>query len=162
MCTANELERIPEPLLDRMEVIRLSGYDFPEKVAIAEQYLVPKSMKESGLMVDREELKKAETKDGEDVVKEPEATPEKPKEELTTPLDNCVHAPNVPETVGIARDAIETLARWYCREAGVRSLSKYIDKITRKLALQIVAEEEGAELTRKSKRKSQTWTVTEH
>ena len=40
MCTANELERIPGPLLDRMEIIRLSGYDFPEKVAIAEQYLV--------------------------------------------------------------------------------------------------------------------------
>src|SRR3569832_1324000 len=49
ICTANELERIPGPLLDRMEVIRLSGYDFPEKVAIAEQYLVPKSMRDSGL-----------------------------------------------------------------------------------------------------------------
>ena len=47
ICTANELERIPGPLLDRMEVIRLSGYDVPEKIAIAEQYLVPKSMKDS-------------------------------------------------------------------------------------------------------------------
>merc|ERR1719329_1047152 len=53
ICTANELERIPEPLLDRMEVIRLSGYDFPEKVAIAEQYLVPKSMRDSGLMTEK-------------------------------------------------------------------------------------------------------------
>ena len=53
MCTANELERIPEPLLDRMEVIRLSGYDFPEKVAIGEQYLVPKSMRDNGLLVEK-------------------------------------------------------------------------------------------------------------
>lgn len=56
MCTANDLDRIPGPLLDRMEVIRLSGYDFPEKVAIAEQYLVPKSMRESGLMILKEDL----------------------------------------------------------------------------------------------------------
>ena len=61
MCTANDLERIPGPLLDRMEVIRLSGYDFPEKVAIAEQYLVPKSMSESGLMVLKEELREKKT-----------------------------------------------------------------------------------------------------
>jgi Lon-like ATP-dependent protease len=49
MCTANELECIPEPLLDCMEVIRLSGYDFPEKVAIGEQYLVSKPMRDNGL-----------------------------------------------------------------------------------------------------------------
>jgi len=40
-------------------------------------------------------------------------------------------------------------------------LSKYIDKITRKLALQVVAEDEGAELTKKSTRKSETWTITD-
>lgn len=152
MCTANELERIPEPLLDRMEVIRLSGYDFPEKVAIAEQYLVPKSMGESGLMVEKESPK---TEEGE--TKEPDETPE----ERTTPLEKFVFADRVPSTVGIEKDAIESLARWYCREAGVRSLSKHIDKITRKLALQVVAEGEGAQLTQKATRKSDTWTVTE-
>ena len=40
MCTANTLDTIPGPLLDRMELIRLSGYDVPEKVAISEQYVV--------------------------------------------------------------------------------------------------------------------------
>ena len=160
MCTANELERIPPPLLDRMEVIRLSGYDFPEKVAIAEQYLVPKAMGESGLMVKNEEvLEKDDAGEDKEEKKEPEITPE--TEEVGTPLDSFVHAENVPSTVGISKDAIETLARWYCREAGVRNLSKHIEKITRKLALQLVAEGEGAELTPKASRKSETWTVTE-
>merc|ERR1719478_1513720 len=43
VCTANVTDTIPGPLLDRMEVIRLSGYDLPEKVAIAKQYLEPKA-----------------------------------------------------------------------------------------------------------------------
>jgi len=160
MCTANELERIPEPLLDRMEVIRLSGYDFPEKVAIAEQYLVPKSMKENGLMVEKGSIQTQS--EGEEKKEEPEETPEIEEAECsTTPLDKFTHAENVPSTVGIATNAIESLVRWYCREAGVRNLSKHIDKITRKLALQVVAEEEGAELTKKSQRKSETWHVSE-
>ena len=66
ICTANQLENIPGPLLDRMEVIRLSGYDFPEKVAIAQQYLVPKSMKNSGLMEDPNETKKESKEENKD------------------------------------------------------------------------------------------------
>ena len=158
MCTANELDRIPEPLLDRMEVIRLSGYDFPEKVAIAEQYLVPKSMKENGLMVEKE-IKGEQNSEGGDAKEVPEVTPE--ITETITPLDKFIHADNVPPSVGIATNAIESLVRWYCREAGVRNLSKHIDKITRKLALQVVAEDEGAPLTKKSQRKSDTWYITE-
>ena len=158
MCTANELDRIPEPLLDRMEVIRLSGYDFPEKVAIAEQYLVPKSMKENGLMVEKE-IEGEQNSEGGDAKEVPEVTPE--ITEMITPLDKFIHADNVPPSVGIATNAIESLVRWYCREAGVRNLSKHIDKITRKLALQVVAEDEGAPLTKKSQRKSDTWYITE-
>lgn len=152
MCTANELERIPEPLLDRMEVIRLSGYDFPEKVAIAEQYLVPKSLRESGLLEEKSEER--EIVDDEEEVLET-------NEESKKPLETLVPAVNVPEAVGISTDAIENLVRWYCREAGVRNLSKHIDKITRKLALQVVAEGEGTELTEKSKRKTDSWLVSE-
>ena len=48
VCTANTMN-IPEPLLDRMEVIRLSGYTEDEKVNIGERYLLPKAMKENGL-----------------------------------------------------------------------------------------------------------------
>ena len=46
--TANQLDTIPEPLLDRMEVIRLSGYILEEKVQIAKQYLIPRQLKEHG------------------------------------------------------------------------------------------------------------------
>jgi len=58
IATANTLN-IPAPLLDRMEVIRLSGYTEDEKVSIAMQYLLPKQMKNNGL------------KDGEVSVTEP-------------------------------------------------------------------------------------------
>jgi len=47
--TANTLDTIPAPLLDRMEVIRLSGYINDEKVAIARKYLIPKSLDRTGL-----------------------------------------------------------------------------------------------------------------
>lgn len=50
--TANQLDTIPGPLLDRMEVIRLAGYILEEKVEIARQYLVPKQLKEHGFEED--------------------------------------------------------------------------------------------------------------
>lgn len=162
ICTANELDRIPGPLLDRMEVIHLSGYDFPEKVAIAEQYLVPKSMKDNGLMVDpREEEEEANKGEKDGKKKEnPQVPPETAStDDATTPLAAFKHAENVPKSLSLAKSAIESLVRWYAREAGVRSLAKYINKITGRLALQIVAESEGATLTEKSKRKSESWEV---
>ncbi|CAN0269138.1 unnamed protein product, partial [Ectocarpus sp. 4 AP-2014] len=103
ICTANVLDTIPGPLKDRMEVIRLSGYDLPEKVAISEQYLIPKARKDHGMDKD-----------------------------------------NRLGHVEIEREAIESLARWYAREAGVRNLSKLVDKIHRKLALEMVLEDQEA------------------
>lgn len=47
--TANVLDTIPEPLKDRMEVLRLSGYIKEEKVKISTKYLIPKSLKKMGL-----------------------------------------------------------------------------------------------------------------
>ncbi len=47
--TANQLDTIPRPLLDRMEIIRLSGYIKEEKIQIAKRYLIPKQLKEHGL-----------------------------------------------------------------------------------------------------------------
>ncbi|MCD6526898.1 MAG: endopeptidase La [Desulfuromonas sp.] len=49
IATANQLDTIPAPLLDRMEIIRLSGYIMAEKVEIARRYLIPKALKNHGL-----------------------------------------------------------------------------------------------------------------
>ena len=49
LTTANSAETIPEPLLDRMELIEVEGYIEQDKIKIAEQYLIPKQIKENGL-----------------------------------------------------------------------------------------------------------------
>jgi ATP-dependent Lon protease len=49
VCTANQLETIPGPLVDRMDVIQLTGYTEDEKLQIARRYLVPKQLEAHGL-----------------------------------------------------------------------------------------------------------------
>ena len=51
--TANTLDTIPRPLLDRMEMLRLAGYAREEKVAIARRYLLPRRQSEAGLSPDQ-------------------------------------------------------------------------------------------------------------
>ncbi len=99
--TANTLDTIPTPLLDRMEIIQLSGYTSDEKLAIGKKYLVPKSLKKHGLT----------NKD-------------------------------VKYTSAILR----RIADEYAREAGVRNFEKAIDKINRKVALEI-EDHEGKDVT---------------
>ncbi|KAF1775371.1 P-loop containing nucleoside triphosphate hydrolase [Phytophthora cactorum] len=104
ICTANVTDTIPGPLLDRMEVLRLSGYDSPEKLAIAKEYLVPKALEKTG-------LQKSET---------------------------------TPESLGLTDEAILTLVKQYCRESGVRNLEKHVEKVFRKVALEVVEDIERA------------------
>ena len=49
ICTANSVDTIPEPLLNRMEMIRFNGYTASDKFQIARRHLLPKSMKEMGV-----------------------------------------------------------------------------------------------------------------
>jgi ATP-dependent Lon protease len=49
ICTANMLDTVPPPLLDRMELIFLQGYSEEEKVHIANRYLIPRQIKENGI-----------------------------------------------------------------------------------------------------------------
>ncbi len=49
VCTANQVDSIPGPLLDRMEVIQLSGYIAAEKLAIAKRFLLPRQLDRAGL-----------------------------------------------------------------------------------------------------------------
>jgi len=49
ICTANMLDTVPPPLLDRMELIFLQGYSEEEKLHIANRYLIPRQIKENGI-----------------------------------------------------------------------------------------------------------------
>ncbi len=62
VCTANSLN-LPQPLLDRMEIIRLEGYTEDEKVEIATRHLLPKQVKEHGLKKGEFALEEAALRD---------------------------------------------------------------------------------------------------
>jgi ATP-dependent Lon protease len=53
ICTANAVDTIPPALLDRMDVIQLSGYTEEEKLGIAERYLVPRQVRDHGLQAEQ-------------------------------------------------------------------------------------------------------------
>lgn len=93
VCTANVVEMIPNPLLDRMEVIAIAGYITDEKMHIARDYLEKATREACGIK---------------------------------------------PEQVEVTDAALLGLIENYCREAGVRNLQKHIEKIYRKIALQLV------------------------
>jgi ATP-dependent Lon protease len=54
--TANSLDTIPAPLLDRMEILRLSGYSEEEKTEIAKRYLIPRQLKQTGLSAEQVQI----------------------------------------------------------------------------------------------------------
>ena len=56
ICTANMLDTVPAPLIDRMEIIPLQGYSEEEKVHIANRYLIPRQIKENGITTEQIEF----------------------------------------------------------------------------------------------------------
>ena len=56
ICTANQLDTVPPPLLDRMELIPLQGYSEDEKMHIAFRYLIPRQIKENGITAEQIEF----------------------------------------------------------------------------------------------------------
>lgn len=92
IATANNLSTIPAPLLDRMELIEVSGYITEEKIEIARRHLIPKELEANGMKKDEVKFSKA---------------------------------------------ALEEIIENYTRESGVRELEKKINKIMRKIALQL-------------------------
>ena len=95
IATANNLGTIPTPLLDRMELIEVSGYITEEKIEIAKRHLIPKEMQANGLQ---------------------------------------------KEHVKFTKAAIEYIIENYTRESGVRELEKKINKVMRKIALEIASD----------------------
>jgi ATP-dependent Lon protease len=122
--TANVEDTIIPPLRDRMEIIRLPGYTEEEKLHIARGYLVPRQLKQHGLMPDaRADAKAAEAKDGK--VETAEAK---------VPEANVAEPVSAESKLVITDDVLRELVRRYTREAGVRNLEREIGTICRKVA----------------------------
>ncbi|KAK7269426.1 hypothetical protein RIF29_22152 [Crotalaria pallida] len=102
VCTANVVEMIPNPLLDRMEVVSIAGYITDEKMHIARDYLEKTTREACGIK---------------------------------------------PEQVEVTDAALLALIENYCREAGVRNLQKHVEKVYRKIALQLVRQRERIDAT---------------
>jgi ATP-dependent Lon protease len=135
ICTANQLDTIPAPLLDRMEIIELTGYTEGEKVAIAETYLIPRQIRENGLAEGSGSAQgsgptaqgsEGETAEGSGVREQgtegetAEATAEEEKPWLEIPTES-----------------VAMIARHYTREAGVRKLEQLIGTVARKTARKV-------------------------
>lgn len=101
VATANSLD-LPQPLLDRMEIIELSGYTENEKLEIAKRHLIKKAMENNGI------------KDSE---------------------------------ISFKDSAILEIIRHYTREAGVRSLSRTVSTICRKIVKQVVIKKRNTKAT---------------
>ncbi|MBS4163706.1 Lon protease [Candidatus Protochlamydia amoebophila] len=107
--TANVLDTIPEPLKDRMDILRLSGYIMQEKLEIAKKYLIPRNRKEMGLKASE---------------------------------------------VSFTQEALRSIINGYARESGVRNLENLLKKILRKLAVNIVRDQEEHDKEQAKKKKS--------
>lgn len=145
ICTANVTDTIPGPLLDRMEVIRLSGYDQKEKLSIATQYLVPTAVKEVGMALPPKDgdappdvpaaaepsNKIIPADPPQDVTLADTATEVKDKPEMEAEAAQAAPVPEAPPPAITAFDegALQALIRWYCREAGVRNFQKHAGAI---------------------------------
>ena len=102
ICTANVLHTIPQPLQDRMEVLRIPGYTEQEKLQIAKRFLVKRQREATGLS----------------------------EKNLAFTDDGLLH-----------------IIRHYTHEAGVRSLEREIQNISRKMARKVVTAAAGTAVT---------------
>jgi ATP-dependent Lon protease len=108
ICTANNLSGISQPLLDRMEMIRISGYTDYEKAAIAKTYLIPKQLEANGLA-------KYEPVDKRD--KKGRRVQEKGAK------------------ITFDEESVRKVIEHYTREAGVRNLERAVGTCCRKAAI---------------------------
>ena len=149
ICTANQLDTIPAPLLDRMEIIELTGYTEEEKVNIAERYLIPRQAKENGLTKEAGKFKAATndqpTTNGkpkltESMLKVAEAEPqttENAQDAKPGPATSADTVPSFADVIEFPTESVALIARHYTREAGVRKLEQLIGTVCRKVARRI-------------------------
>ena len=127
ICTANQLDPIPAPLLDRMEIIELTGYTEEEKVSIAEKYLVPRQVKENGIDVGSREEETGKQGTGKQGT----------GKQGTGSSEAVSGSSSDDQKIEFSRETLGIIARHYTREAGVRKLEQLIGTICRKQARRI-------------------------
>ena len=144
ICTANQLDPIPAPLLDRMEIIELTGYTEEEKVNIAERYLVPRQVKENGIepegaKADAHDTATAAVTDDRGDLLSGDAAVSHATAEATAevPESNKPEQPKGEPRIIFPRESLGIIARHYTREAGVRKLEQLVGTVCRKQARRI-------------------------
>src|SRR4051812_9097468 len=123
ICTANMLDPIPPPLLDRMEIIDLSGYTEEEKVHIAFRYLIPRQIRENGI--------------GENGIGVSGTGENGIAENGTQPVSAAGADGEGRARIEFPEDSVRFIVRHYTREAGVRKLEQLIGTVCRKQARRI-------------------------
>ncbi len=141
--TANIEDTIIPPLRDRMEIIRLPGYTEDEKMHIALGYLLPRQLKQHGLVANAKPVEEPKADGATETAPDPETAPA-----ATAPSGSgeaVVPGPAATPTDGtrleITEAALRKIIREYTREAGVRNLEREIGAICRKVARKVASEE---------------------
>jgi ATP-dependent Lon protease len=142
ICTANQIETIPGPLLDRMELISLAGYTEQEKLQIARRYLIPRQIEANGLAAvsgTRDAAQPLPTADtAPETVAEGAATPVSGGETPVSNLPPADLAAGSPAPA-LSDEALRRLVHEYTLEAGVRDLERRIGAIYRKMATRLAS-----------------------
>ncbi len=136
ICTANQLDPIPAPLLDRMEIIELTGYTEEEKINIAERYLVPRQIGENGIEPVAANREQGTGNSGDVPTIEVKAAAEAASQGAM-PEANTPEEPKGEPRIVFPRESLGIIARHYTREAGVRKLEQLIGTVCRKQARRI-------------------------
>ncbi len=154
ICTANQLDPIPAPLLDRMEIIDLQGYTEEEKVVIAFRYLIPRQIKENGITPDAVRAANGASDagttaesgevgvNGAPIPVGEAVAPKANGEAATGPVTEGVgtvesqlpEPEQGPAKIEFPEESVRLIVRHYTREAGVRKLEQLIGTVCRKQA----------------------------
>ncbi len=154
ICTANQLDPIPAPLLDRMEIIDLQGYTEEEKVVIAFRYLIPRQIKENGITPDAVRAANGASDagtaaesgevggNGAPIPVGEAVAPKANGEAATGPVAEGVgtvesqlpEPEQGPAKIEFPEESVRLIVRHYTREAGVRKLEQLIGTVCRKQA----------------------------
>jgi len=140
LCTCNDLQPIDRPLLDRMEVIDLSGYTVEEKIHITTTHLLPKQLQLHALEVPPPEEVQTQT------TGDTESTHTEDSEMGSDAEESNAGQPKEP-ILHVSKPAISDLITKWTMESGVRSLERRVAQICRWAALRLAEPKDGVKIS---------------